>query len=273
MTAQRVAAHRLTYERMPAPYGDPQADLDLAREVAAGSQASTGRMHDYLRSRTTFFDRVVVGALEGGIAQVVIGAAGYDGRAYRYAKPGVRWFELDHPSTQRDKVARLAHLGIATSHVSFVAADFVSDPVAEMLLAAGVDSKSRSLILLEGVAVYLDPAVLERLLQELRQIAFVGSRLAISVSVAAPDAAARAGFRRAVASMGEPLRSTLEPQEAGVLLKRTGWELLSNDATDADSRVHRERLRSAGFLLATAATSTDAGETDHEQGNGWSRRR
>jgi len=63
-------------------------------------------MHEYIRARTAFFDRVVVSAIDRGVAQVVIGGAGYDGRAFRYAKPGVRWFEVDHPATQADKRAR-----------------------------------------------------------------------------------------------------------------------------------------------------------------------
>ena len=69
-------------------------------------------MRDYLDARTRFFDRVVVGAIGRGVRQIVVGAAGYDGRAFRYAKPGVRWFEVDHPATQRDKQERLARLGL-----------------------------------------------------------------------------------------------------------------------------------------------------------------
>ncbi len=61
------------------------------------------RMHEYLRARTAFFDQAVVDSIDSGVRQVVIGGAGYDGRALRYAKPGVRWFEVDHPSTQADK--------------------------------------------------------------------------------------------------------------------------------------------------------------------------
>ena len=90
VTAQRVAAHRLTFDRIPAPYGDPAADEALARDVAATAGAAPGPMRDYLRARTRFFDTEVTGALDRGCPQVVIGAAGYDGRALRYAKPGVR---------------------------------------------------------------------------------------------------------------------------------------------------------------------------------------
>jgi hypothetical protein len=84
-TARRVAAHRLDFTRVPADYGDPAADQALAVDVAAGHRVPAGRMHDYLAARTSFFDRTVVGALGRGVRQVVVGAAGYDGRAFRYA--------------------------------------------------------------------------------------------------------------------------------------------------------------------------------------------
>src|SRR5260370_5068880 len=109
-SARRVAAHRLEFTRVPAAYGDPAADEALAADVAAGHVALANRMHDYLAARTAFFDRTVVRAVDRGVRQVVIGAAGYDGRAFRYARPGVRWFEVDHPATQRDKLRRLERL-------------------------------------------------------------------------------------------------------------------------------------------------------------------
>ncbi len=269
-TAQRVAAHRLTFERVATSYGDPEADVRLARDVAAGVAPSTGRMHEYLRARTAFFDRVVVNALDDGMSQVVIGAAGYDGRAYRYAKPGVSWFELDHPSTQADKLARLARLGVQSGHVRFVGADFASDPLAERLLGAGLDPQSPSLFLLEGVAVYLELAVLARLLHQLGQMAARGSPLAMSVSLALHDPVARARFYAAVASMGEPARSTLEPDEAAELMRQAGWvppagdSFTTNGGTSPDAAAllgesstgeevtRQERQRRAGFLIATA---------------------
>src|SRR6267154_648087 len=124
VTARRVAAHRLGFARVATDYGDPAADEAMAADVAAG----------------------------------------YDGRAFRYAKPGVRWFEVDHPATQRDKLERLERLGIDASRVRFVEADFTRDPVAGRLRAAGLDPDAPSLFLLEGVAVYLEPAVPEDVL-------------------------------------------------------------------------------------------------------------
>ena len=203
ITARRVAAYRLGFTRAPAGYGDAAADETLAADVAAGQQPA-GRMRDYLDARTRFFDRVVVGAIGQGVRQIVLGAAGYDGRAFRYAKRGVRWFEVDHPATQQDKQERLARLGLAARQVRFVQADFTRDPVADRLRAAGLDPGQPSLFLLEGVAVYLEAAVLERILRQFRQVARPGSRLAISVSTARPDGQTRSRFRASVASLGEP---------------------------------------------------------------------
>jgi methyltransferase (TIGR00027 family) len=250
-TARWVAAHRLDFTRVPADYGDPAADHALAVDVAAGRQAPAGRMHDYLAARTAFFDRTVTGALGRGVTQVVVGAAGYDGRAFRYAKPGVRWFEVDHPATQRDKLERLERLGIDASRVRFVEADFARDPVAGRLRAAGLDPDAPSLFLLEGVAVYLEPAVLEDVLRQFRQVAAPGSSLAISVSLSRPRGdAARARFQATVAALGEPARSTFEAAEAEALLARTGWPLAAENSAGQQTAAGSDRLRTAGLLLA-----------------------
>ncbi len=250
VTARRVAAHRLGFSRVSAAYGVPAADEALAADVAAGLVAPANRMHDYLAARTSFFDRTVVSAIDRGVRQVVVGAAGYDGRAFRYSKPGVSWIEVDHPATQRDKLERLGRLGIAASHVRFVEADFAADPVADRLLAAGLEASVPSLFLLEGVAVYLEPAVLETVLEQFRQVAAHGSRLAISVSLSREhDEGARARFQAAVAALGEPARSIFDAGQAEDLLARTGWRTIPGREETA---AKRERLRSAGLLTASA---------------------
>jgi methyltransferase (TIGR00027 family) len=259
VTARRVAAHRLGFARVATDYGDPAADEAMAADVAAGRVAPASRMHDYLAARTSFFDRTVVSALDRGVRQVVVGAAGYDGRAFRYAKPGVRWFEVDHPATQRDKLERLERLGIDASRVRFVEADFTRDPVADRLRAAGLDPEAPGLFLLEGIAVYLEPTVLEDVLGQFRRVAAPGSRLAISVSLSRPPGdPGRVRFQATVAALGEPARSTFEAGQAEALLARTGWQLVADSGDDqrADGQqalARRERLRSAGLLLASPA--------------------
>ena len=235
---------------MPAPYGDPAADERLARDVAGRTPIrSSEPMIRYLAARTMFFDRVVVAALERGVRQIVVAAAGYDGRALRYAKPGVRWFEVDHPATQRDKRERLERLDVATSHIAFVAADFAADDVAATLIEVGLRSDMPSLFLCEGVAIYLERSVLESLLRELREVASEHARLAISLSLSANSAAQsirRKAFQSAVAAMGEPARTVLRNDEADALLATTRWRLTE----PAEALVEQtQRARYAGLLV------------------------
>jgi methyltransferase (TIGR00027 family) len=238
-TARHVAAYRLGFERLTAPYGDPDADHRLAADVADDADFEPAeRMAGYLRLRTAFFDRVVVNALERGTTQVAMIGAGYDGRALRYAKDGVRWFEIDHPATQADKRQRLARLGIATTNVTFVATDLVSDDVADAMTGAGFEPDAPSLLLCEGVAVYLEPVVLADLLARLRSIATAGTRLALSSRIFGADAARRETFAARVAELGEPI--TLGGADVDEMLTQARWR-----AAELSERAHR-----AGMVVA-----------------------
>ena len=243
VTARRVAAYRLGFERVPAPYGDPGADDALARDVAGSASIEQhDAMARYLKGRTTFFDRVVISAMTRRVTQVVSIGAGYDGRALRYAAPGVRWWELDDPGTQADKLARLERLAIDVSHVAFVGHDLRDSGLAAALVTAGYDQNAASLILCEGVAVYLDPPVLESTLRELRSLATAGTRLAVSLSGAStsPERTAnRARFEAAVAGMGETARNSVSPRDAAELFATTGWRSVELS----------EKARNAGFVM------------------------
>ena len=244
VTARAVAAARLHAVREPWDGGRPEDDERLARDVAGELISRASLLKGHLEARTAFVDRVLVRALADGVRQVVLAGAGYDGRAFRYARPGVRWFELDHPATQADKQERLTRLGIATEGIAFVPADFRTDPVAEPLTAAGCDPGERTVVICEGVAVYLETDVLERLLTELARATGPGSSLLLTASTAASDARAeqrRTWLRAAVASVGEPMRSSLSADGAEAIMRGAGWEPAAGEDPSARSR---------GFLLA-----------------------
>ena len=251
VTAQRVAAYRLSFDRLSAPFGEPDNDERLARDVAASLDSPpAGAMAAYLVARTAFFDRAVVRAISDGLTQVVVAGAGYDGRSLRYAKPGVRWYEVDHPDTQRDKRRRLQTLGITTPQVAFIEADFSAGPFAAALAGRGHDPAAPSLFVCEGLAVYLDPAVLRAVLGELRRLAGAGSCMAISLSVATPggESARRERFQAAVSALGEPARSTLTADQADQVFASTGWQ--ATPRKDPGQDLAREkRARGAGLVL------------------------
>jgi methyltransferase (TIGR00027 family) len=200
------------------------------------------RMARYLQARTSFFDRVVMNGLERDVAQVACIGAGYDGRSLRYAKPGVRWFEVDHPATQADKRGRLERLNVDISHTTFVALDLDDGGVDSALVERGFDPDAPSLMLCEGLAVNLDRTVLATLLKDLRTLVTAGTRLAISLLLPAADAgqlARRERFRTAVAALGEPAPSQVPADEAAEMVAAARWRAVEIS----------ERSRDAGFSV------------------------
>ena len=245
LTARRVACYRLRFDRVAAPYGDPSLDERLATDVAGGERFEpTAGMDRYLRARTSFFDRVVVGAVDRGISQLVSVGAGYDGRSLRYRAPGVRWFEVDHPATSADKAARVARLGIDTTGISYIQHDLADEGLAEALQAGGYDAERPGQFLCEGVVVYLEPHVVEQMFRALRSVAAPGSGLAVSLSVQGADPVNRVRFQAGVRRLGEPVRSApLGPEEEAALLASTGWQ----------RKPSTEPARTAGLTLLAPA--------------------
>ena len=231
MTARRVAHRRLMLDRVAAPFGRPEADQRLQAAVAGDLDLGPSPMAAYFQARTTWFDQAVVSAIDGGIIQVVAVGAGYDGRSLRYAKPGVRWFELDHPATQADKRARLAGLEVADLEliidgIGFASADFAVDDVGAALAGAGHDPQQASLFTCEGVAAYLGVEVLASLVAALRGVAARSSRLAIEIAVEPrtdEERARRSRLGAAVEGMGEPLRAGLAREDLQPFLATAGW--------------------------------------------------
>ena len=265
-TAKRVAAHRLLMARAPAPYGRPDDDDRLQADVAAGLDVAVSGMRRYLDARTRFVDAVVVGAIDDGIDQIVLAGAGYDGRSFRYAKPGVRWFELDHPDTQADKRERLARLGVDLSGVTFSAVDFVSGDVAGTLAQIGHDGDRPTLFICEGVAGYLPHDAFVGLMAAMARRAAPTSRLAVTLRIQpeTPEAALRsAALRSAVASLGEELVTQLPRADVAPLLLSVGWRVANGLARSrpaigdsqaevggGDDAEPASRAARAGFVVA-----------------------
>jgi len=134
-----------------------------------------------LLCRFAYLDDVLRDALANGVQSVVILGAGLDSRAYRV--PGAdaaTFFEVDHPSVQDVKRARLRrHLGALPSHVRFVPIDFDTQDLAMALGGAGYERATRTLFIWEGVSQYVSRAALEATLRYVGSTA-AGNRLAFS---------------------------------------------------------------------------------------------
>lgn len=87
-------------------------------------------------SRARYNEEQLEDALARGVAQYVILGAGLDTFAWRRPDLAdrVQIFELDHPSSQEFKRARLAAAGLALpAHLHFGPADFEKETVADVL--------------------------------------------------------------------------------------------------------------------------------------------
>ncbi|WP_274917903.1 SAM-dependent methyltransferase [Streptomyces sp. WZ-12] len=196
LTALGVAAGRaLESERDDRLVSDPyagefvaaaeEAPVPVPRRIGELAQLSESAremwvsLAAYMGVRSRFFDRFLMGAVAGGIRQVVVPAAGLDARAFRLDWPaGVELFEIDQVRVLEFKEGVLGRLGARPRcgrHV--VPVDLRGDwPVA--LRGAGFDPGRASVWLAEGLLPFL-PGKAERLFFErISALSAPGSRLA-----------------------------------------------------------------------------------------------
>jgi len=116
-------------------------------------------LHEYVIARTAFFDGIFIDALNKKIPQIVLLGAGYDSRAYRFAKlnSATKIIELDIAPTQnrKKKCLKKAQIDIP-KHVTLVPINFNKESLKDILEKAGYESHKKTLFLWEGVSYYLD---------------------------------------------------------------------------------------------------------------------
>jgi len=232
-TAQGVAAERAVLTDMGV-LADPFAARMLIPSM--GAVVSLVRRMPYriraqsvtlagLAARVLWFDHQVTKAVEASIEQIVVVGAGYDSRAWRFGRPGIQFFELDHSGTQRDKARRAPGGG-----PKYIEADLSGQSAADALVQGGLDESQPSLFIFEGVSMYLDEAVVRRQLGELGHIAAVGSRVAIDFQPPR-DAGTQRNRRQlrlqqiARAGSGEGFKLVIDRVEAVELVQGCGWEV------------------------------------------------
>jgi len=120
-------------------------------------------VNGFLAARERYIDDVLIRFLEEGLDQLVILGAGYDSRPYRFDLSGrVKTFEVDHPTTQADKLKKVQTIfGKIPEHVSYVAIDFNNQTLEERLLTVGYDPQLKTLFIWQGVSMYLTDAAVD----------------------------------------------------------------------------------------------------------------
>ncbi len=217
-TAMMVAAYRARASAKPGAV----CDDPWAARLAGDDGAEYARRHDtawqpaelWIAVRTAAIDHEVRRFLRAphGVKQVVLLGAGLDTRAQRIGGAGVRWFEVDHPRTQADKLQRLRALGDYPVDVAtYTSCDFEREQFLQRLVACGFDPTTPSFFVWEGVAMYLDEAAVRATMRavaagcDARSVLlfdYVGTKMATGTLSAKDDVA----VRDLLADLVEPIR-------------------------------------------------------------------
>ena len=157
-------------------------DAELAKPVCGDVYARTFMNEDGLRILEKFKDetrpnasnvarhRIIDDILRAELAAnpdlcVVIIGAGFDSRAYRL--DGGTWVELDEPQVIAYKDERLP-VEQSKNKLQRIAIDFATDSLEEKL--SSFADRSRVVVVIEGVFMYLEQETIARLLQTLHRL-------------------------------------------------------------------------------------------------------
>ncbi len=133
----------------------------------------------FIACRTRYIDDYLERCLEDGTKQVVILGAGLDARAYRFPafKEQAKAFEVDHPATQAAKIAQARKVfKEVPGHVTYVPIDFNEESL-DKLSDYGYQGDLKTLIIWEGVTMYLQPEAVDATLAWVKSNSAPGSSI------------------------------------------------------------------------------------------------
>ena len=255
LESSKPAGERICYDPLARQFVSTTYWLVVKLFAGYGERRAPGVM-GFLVARARYIDDTLQACLDAGIAQLVILGAGLDSRAYRFEgiQGRVKVFEVDHPATQRDKLARLQKVfGEVPAHVTYVPIDFNVESL-QKLFAHGYDPQLKTLFIWEGVAYYLQAEAVDATLEFVARTACPGSSIVFDYVYAEALTAARR--RHEVNSMQRYRRFTGEGLDFGIpegqieeFLRRRGFEQIVN-ATAAD--LHRMYFAGANASRAVS---------------------
>ncbi|MGK6306950.1 class I SAM-dependent methyltransferase [Variovorax sp. DT-64] len=185
----------------------------LERGVLPGIMA-----HYWHRKR--WIERRCRQSISDGFQRVAVIGAGFDTLALRLASefPHIEWMEIDHPATQRAKHSALG--GELAPNMRLVAVDLSADPLPTELF----DDGRPTLVIAEGVLMYLAPQAIDRLFQAIATLR-APARMVFSFMSKWPDGSAgflprSAWVERWLAWRREPFTWSIDPQRMGDFLQR-----------------------------------------------------
>ncbi|MBI3929069.1 MAG: SAM-dependent methyltransferase [Armatimonadetes bacterium] len=212
--------------------------------------------------RKRYLDDQAALALSAGARQVLCVGAGFDTLCLRRAPsaPGVRFVEIDHPGTSMRKRQAVESIGAGAPNFRLLGADLSCQSLEAALSEAGWDPEAASVVIAEGVLMYLPEPAVSGFLQAVRTHTAAGSWLFFTHLVPGPAGGPWLGRFSALAPLlfrllGEPFRWWLPRDRLGEFLERHGYRLESAPSPQELSRLYCPgQALSDVDLLAVART-------------------
>lgn len=181
--------------------------------------------------RKAFCEYQVRDGIDADAKQVLVLGAGYDTLGWRLAPefPDVNFFEIDHPSTARLKARGIKAMG-QRDNLCLIAEDLGERKLVDILKSSELwDETARTVIIAEGLVMYLSSEAVRELFYQCAVITGSGSRMAFSYIPTGEDGRPYVGRWTGLMlwlqkMVGEPWLWSLRPEELNLFLRETGWE-------------------------------------------------
>ena len=172
-------------------------------------------------------------------------------------------FEVDHPATQTDKLAKVrAVFGTIPEYVTYVPLDFSTQTLEERLPVSGYDPNLKTLFIWQGVTMYLTAEAVDDTLKFIIQNSVPGSAIVFDyIYRQVLDGIQKHGeisnMRRYRFMTGEGLFFGIEEGAVDAFLKKRGFSQVRDmDANDLKQAYftgrNAERTIASGYGIAVA---------------------
>ena len=180
--------------------------------------------------RKAFCESQVKDGISEGATQILVLGAGYDTMAWRLSAqyPEVNFFEIDHPATARLKVRGIEAMG-QRDNLYLLSEDLGKRKLVDVFKTNKYwNQTARTIIVAEGLVMYLSPKAVQDLFCQCAVITGMSSRIAFTYIPTAADGRPDAGpwtslMLCLMKLIGEPWTWSIRPEELDQFLQESGW--------------------------------------------------
>jgi len=248
-TATWVAIYRAEEsERKDALFRDPLAARLAGYRGGAIAAGASKHSRWALVTRTKLMDDLVLASVREGADRVLNLAAGFDTRPYRLElPPELVWIEADLPRLVEEK-ERLLSGEVPRCKLSREVVDLADPSARNAFLARATAGAKRTLVITEGLVIYLEPSVVEAMAEDF-------------VAYPVHDWIVDFSSPRIVADMQRGMKKLLEnapfkfaPADGVAFFEKHGWKVQDlHSLFHAAARLKRLPLWMRPFALIPAA--------------------